>query len=131
MRPSTPTAQPPPITIEAIKRCSCLVLCLIGNLAAQVGSGTIVVVKASPEKLIIAADSKLKVNHGYHDCACKIISLGDRMIFAATGRMQINTWSANQAARDAFHSISRKEPGGPRAARVAQLWGSLVRPCKA
>ena len=67
------------------------VILLVGNSAqAQQESGTIIVIRASPDHAVVAADSRasrLDMRRGeiVDDHKCKLLSFGDRLVFVASG----------------------------------------------
>jgi hypothetical protein len=80
---------------------------------------TVIVVGSSKEKIIIAADSRATKGDGSHkDDFCKIVELGDDVIFAATGIVSDSSgilpedvkFDVYSAARQAYGEIKEKSP---------------------
>lgn len=70
-----------------------LVVCSIGvNLSATTEAGTdgsIAVAYWAQDEMVIAADSRGTIGNSYHDTECKVSALGNKLIFAATGRSSL------------------------------------------
>jgi len=72
-------------------KCICfgtiLCLCAFAETAnTQVETGTVVVLVTSKDKVALAADSRATLGNGGHeDQYCKILALGNNLIFSATG----------------------------------------------
>jgi hypothetical protein len=64
-----------------------LCVCVFAETAnTQIETGTIVVLVTSKDKVALAADSRATLGNGRHeDQFCKILALGNNLIFAATG----------------------------------------------
>lgn len=66
--------------------------CMMWSGVSEVRKGTIVILAHSQEKVILAADSRLTAaGMEPHDTACKLISLGDGMLFTSVG---LDGWEA-------------------------------------
>ena len=60
--------------------------CLLSPVTIPMASGTLLVVSASKQKVILAADSRLTIDdQKYVDTVCKIAVLNSRLVFSATG----------------------------------------------
>jgi len=100
-------------------------------------SGTIVVIGASKNKIVVAADSRAENDAGeYDDHECKIIALSDKFVFAFNGIGDLSlvlsttdsseryTMNAGEEAKLAFESVP---PGSDDfLSTVALLWGRHV-----
>jgi hypothetical protein len=100
---------------------------------------TVIVLGYSQDKIILAADSRAtKADGGFDDHFCKIIELGDDVIFAATGIVSDSSgylpedlkFDAYSAAREAYDQIKQRSPqaraalsiGKSLSEQVAQQW---------
>jgi hypothetical protein len=113
------------------------ILILFLNLpgaSAQVKSGTIIVIGYSKQKVVVAADSREELKPGvYHDDACKITALNDKIIFLASGRTSdvtggIRGWDSIREAKTALADVLH-EPTADGAGfipRLAVRWASLI-----
>lgn len=102
---------------------------------------TVIVVGSSKDKIILAADSRATKGDGSHkDDFCKIVELGDDVIFAATGIVSDSSgilpedikFDVYSAARKAYSEIKEKSPrakmslivGKSLSDRVALQWSN-------
>jgi hypothetical protein len=96
-----------------------LILIVYDSALSQIDSGTIAVMYYTPEKIIIAADSREKVvgNDGrttHRDDECKLSSLGNKIAFVASGFSgydkkgpgdKLSTWRASAEAHQAYSDV--------------------------
>ncbi len=121
-----------------------LILCAQIPALAQIEQGTIAVVYYTPEKVIIAVDSRemLVGDDGritHRDDECKIAALGDKMAFVAAGlagydnsgpKDKLLTWRNSGEAHQAYFDVvarSKDNMNRPIVWSVASRWGELVR----
>jgi hypothetical protein len=101
---------------------------------AQVESGTVFIIGYSNNKIIMAADSRA-VDEGKapQDDQCKITILGNKFLFATTGRTSDSNsgvvgWDAVVQARQAFAEVANRPPSNHTFAYdVADRWAVLMR----
>jgi hypothetical protein len=120
-----------------MKQTSILVLAIILRLQAvgQVESGTLVVVNATRDEVVVAADSRTHTSTQYADDRCKVSALGNKMIFAAAGKTAHGpfdrptkwTWDSHAIARSTFASLLHKRSKNSLSLDVANAWASEVR----
>jgi hypothetical protein len=96
----------------------CLLICCNCARSQQRGT-TVIILGYSRDKIILAADSRATMGDGsYNDHFCKVISLGNDVIFAATGIVSDSSqdlpedarFEAYSAVRKAYDEIKQKAP---------------------
>jgi hypothetical protein len=104
------------------------------NAAAQVKSGTLVILNASQDEIVAAADSRVYTPVTQFDNGCKITTLGNQLIFAASGTTGYGSpergslyWDSHAIARNIFLRLSRKKAKQPMPIRLARAWGQEVK----
>jgi hypothetical protein len=100
------------------------------NAVAQTSVGTLIVLNASDEEIVVAADSLSRNAVSQFDNRCKITSLGDQVIFASSGSTgygptngQPLNWDAHKIAQNIFLVLSREKATDPMPIRLAKAWG--------
>lgn len=103
----------------------------------QISSGTVVVFRILPDRVIVAADSKAIRDNGpprYTDC--KISAFRERVVFASTGHQgyvyrrfpdTLRTWSNISEARNAVRHFGAIESANARAKALGDSWVESIR----
>lgn len=104
------------------------------NAAAQIESGTLIVLNASQDEIAVAADSFAYSAVAQFNDRCKITALGNQIIFAASGDTAYGPtdggplyWDSHAIAKDVFLRLSRKRATQPMPLRIAPIWGDKVK----
>jgi hypothetical protein len=104
------------------------------NAVGQVESdGTIIIVNANHEEVVIASDSRVSGPHSYSDKDCKISAFGDKVIFAASGRIGLRNdptsefWDAHAIAKQQFQRLSGKGTPDASPLELAKAWGTAIK----
>jgi len=97
-------------------------------------NGTIIVVNASQNELVIAADSRENGTHSYDDRDCKISTFGDKFVFVASGRVGLRNhpssafWDSHAIAKKEFSRLIRKSTANNLTATVlVTAWGMATK----
>ncbi len=111
-----------------------LVVCSIGvNLSATTEAGTdgsIAVAYWAQDEMVIAADSRGTIGNSYHDTECKVSALGNKLIFAATGRSSLGQdpgWDTYTLAKNIFRTLDAEGTTEGLASSLATVWGEEVK----
>jgi hypothetical protein len=103
------------------------------NAAAQVESGTLIVLNASQDEIAVAADSRSYSAAGQFDDRCKITTLGDKFIFAASGNTAYGPnggrpyWDVHAIAKNIFADLSNEATIKSVPIDLATKWGREVK----
>jgi hypothetical protein len=94
--------------------------------------GTIIVVDASKNEIVIAADSRTSGTNTYSDDNCKISAFGDKIVFTASGRTGSRSgptkfWDAHAIALREFERLTRKGAPDDLPINLAQAWGIAIK----
>jgi hypothetical protein len=96
--------------------------------------GTIVLVFPQSERLLVAADSRSILGASLGPDMCKIVPLGKRMLFFATGLTVVGDkktgriiYSANDLAQKSFTKFGSMSDAVLRSKKMATYWGESVR----
>lgn len=92
--------------------------------------GSISLADWSQDEIVIAADSRQVKGNTYTDTGCKVATLGNKLIFTATGRSQLGvdpTWNAYTLAPKLLPRTSRKGASKQLAVKMADAWGTQVK----
>ena len=110
------------------------VICSIGmNLSAvaeSITDGSVAVAAWSQKEVVIAADSRGTIGNSYHDTECKVRAIGDKLIFAETGRSRLGMdhgWDFYTLAENQFDSLVRNGASDRLAEKLAIVWGEGVK----
>jgi hypothetical protein len=102
--------------------------------AAQKESGTLIVLNASQNEIVVAADSRSLSEVAQFDNRCKITALGNQLIFAASGDTGYGPtdgrslyWDAHTIAQMIFLRLYREKTAKPMPVRLAETWGKEVK----
>jgi hypothetical protein len=111
-----------------------LAVCSIGmNLSASTESGTdgtIVIANWTQKEIVFAADSRGTNGNSYHDTECKVAALGNKLIFAPTGRSRTTadrSWDVDTLAEVQFRALTKKRTPDRIAQKLAAMWGESVK----
>jgi len=104
------------------------------NAIAQTQSGTLIVLNASQDEIVVAADSRSYSAVAQFDDRCKITALGNQLIFAASGDTGYGPtngrplyWDSHTIAKKIFLRLSQKRATQPMPLRIAQAWGKEIK----
>jgi hypothetical protein len=113
------------------------VLMWLSRLSAAgqvVADGTVVVVSFSQNEIVIATDGREMRGGGttYSDNYCKVVALGSKVIFAASGRGGrwngfSYDWNARTLARDVFAANLKKGTTKHISSQLARDWGIAMK----
>jgi hypothetical protein len=110
------------------------VLILKLNAFGQVKpGGTIIIINASQQEVVIAADSRTSGAHSYSDGNCKISTFGNKVIVSISGRSgerhvsDSRFWDAFTIAREQFKRITLKGAAKNLPLDLAKAWGVAIK----
>src|SRR5439155_17766205 len=109
---------------------------LLGSVMTQIANATLLVVSASKQKVILAADSRAVIDlDRYIDTFCKIDVLNSKLVFSAVGLVADMHQSLPEDARFNVFAIARKSASEYRydpesisspydsVKEIAKMWG--------
>jgi hypothetical protein len=110
---------------------ACILISLLAGGPVTTGTGTLIILQASKEEIVVAADSRMHYLNGNFDDRCKINAFGDELIFAAAGTTLDKDetgvrWDAHTIARSVFDRLSKDSVDVPLPRRFAEAWGNEV-----
>jgi hypothetical protein len=110
----------------------CLVLFSSLSASAQPESGSLIILNSSNDEIAVAADSRSISAAGQFDNRCKITTLGNRIIFAASGITAMTPidgrpvyWDAHSIARDIF--VINPDKAAVDLEGFATAWGQEIK----
>jgi hypothetical protein len=104
------------------------------NAVAQTESGSLIIVNASQDEIVVAADSRSYSAVAEFDDRCKITALDNQLIFAASGITAYGPtdgrplyWDSHAIAKEIFLHLSRQKATQPMPLRIAPTWGKEIK----
>lgn len=113
-----------------------VLLFLVIPAAAQVDSGTTVVLNILKDRVIVAADSRGtdQATKAHNNCECKITVFGNKTVFTQSGNNRrtahfatdpVKSWDNADVAEEVFRRYIRTN-GERRVHDIAEEWGDTV-----
>jgi hypothetical protein len=110
-----------------------VLLAIHWNATAQMeSSGTIIYIQWSQNEIVLASDSRVATTDSYSDTACKISTLGGKVVFGGSGKQGLlgsggHDWSGLAIANREFMRLTQKGAPDQLTMKLAEAWGEAVK----
>jgi hypothetical protein len=109
-----------------------LMLCSVQPTAAQIEHGSVGVIYYTPEKIVMAADSRVSPGSGAPippaNDGCKLAAIDGKIVFVSTGLVRTASWDNNDIIRSAYSKVKSAHPKvSEYLLEIAKEWAVMVR----